>query len=110
MSILLGMAFVILDEAQNTTIMQMKMFLTRMGMTAKFVITGDMSQVDLPGKQRSGLSYATGILKGIDGIGIIEMGQSDIIRHKLIGKIIKAFDEQELKDKEKKYERGTEKP
>ena len=105
----LDKAFVILDEAQNTTIMQMKMFLTRMGMTAKFVITGDMSQVDLPGKQRSGLSYATGILKGIDGIGIIEMGQSDIIRHKLIGKIIKAFDEQELKDKEKKYERGTEK-
>ena len=106
----LDKAFVILDEAQNTTIMQMKMFLTRMGMTAKFVITGDMSQVDLPGKQRSGLSYATSILRDIDGIGIIEMGRSDIIRHKLIAKIITAFEQQEQKDKQKKYERGTEKP
>ena len=106
----LDKAFVILDEAQNTTIMQMKMFLTRMGMTAKFVITGDMSQVDLPGKQRSGLAYATSILRDVDGIGIIEMGQSDIIRHKLIAKIISAFEEQEQKDKQKKYERGTEKP
>jgi phosphate starvation-inducible PhoH-like protein len=106
----LDKAFVILDEAQNTTIMQMKMFLTRMGMTAKFVITGDMSQVDLPGKQRSGLAYATSILRDVDGIGIIEMGQSDIIRHKLIAKIITAFEEQEQKDKQKKSERGTEKP
>jgi phosphate starvation-inducible PhoH-like protein len=77
----LDKAFVILDEAQNTTIMQMKMFLTRMGMTAKFVITGDMSQVDLPGKQRSGLAYATSILRDVEGIGIVEMGHSDIIRH-----------------------------
>jgi phosphate starvation-inducible PhoH-like protein len=106
----LDKAFVILDEAQNTTIMQMKMFLTRMGMTAKFVITGDMSQVDLPGKQRSGLAYATSILRDVDGIGIIEMGQSDIIRHKLIAKIITAFEQQEQLDKQKKYERGTEKP
>jgi phosphate starvation-inducible PhoH-like protein len=106
----LDKAFVILDEAQNTTIMQMKMFLTRMGMTAKFVITGDMSQVDLPGKQRSGLAYATSILRDVDGIGIIEMGQSDIIRHKLIAKIITAFEQQEQIDKQKKYERGTEKP
>ena len=105
----LDKAFVILDEAQNTTIMQMKMFLTRMGMTAKFVITGDMSQVDLPGKQRSGLAYATSILRDVDGIGIIEMGQSDIIRHKLITKIITAFEQQEQLDKQKKYERGTEK-
>ena len=106
----LDKAFVILDEAQNTTIMQMKMFLTRMGMTAKFVITGDMSQVDLPGKQRSGLAYATSILRDVEGIGIIEMGQSDIIRHKLIAKIITAFEQQEQLDKQKKYERGTEKP
>ncbi len=105
----LDKAFVILDEAQNTTLMQMKMFLTRMGMTAKFVITGDMSQVDLPGKQKSGLSYATEILRDIEGIGIVEMGQSDIIRHKLIGKIIKAFDAQELKDKHNNYGRGAEK-
>ncbi len=105
----LDKAFVILDEAQNTTIMQMKMFLTRMGMTAKFVITGDMSQVDLPRKQRSGLAYATSILRDVDGIGIIEMGQSDIIRHKLIAKIITAFEQQEQIDKQKKYERGAEK-
>ncbi len=105
----LDKAFVILDEAQNTTIMQMKMFLTRMGMTAKFVITGDMSQVDLPGKQRSGLAYATSILRDIEGIGIIEMGHSDIIRHKLITKIITAFETQEQLDKQNKYDRGTEK-
>ena len=105
----LDKAFVILDEAQNTTLMQMKMFLTRMGMTAKFVITGDMSQVDLPGKQKSGLSYATEILRDIEGIGIVEMGQSDIIRHKLIGKIIKACDSQELKDKHNNDGRGAEK-
>jgi phosphate starvation-inducible PhoH-like protein len=105
----LDKAFVILDEAQNTTIMQMKMFLTRMGMTAKFVITGDMSQVDLPGKQRSGLAYATSILRDIEGIGIIEMGHSDIIRHRLITKIITAFETQEQLDKQNKYDRGTEK-
>lgn len=105
----LDKAFVILDEAQNTTIMQMKMFLTRMGMTAKFVITGDMSQVDLPGKQRSGLAYATSILRDVEGIGIIEMGHSDIIRHKLIVKIITAFETQEQIDKQKKYDKGTEK-
>jgi len=105
----LDKAFVILDEAQNTTIMQMKMFLTRMGMTAKFVITGDMSQVDLPGKQRSGLAYATSILRDIEGIGIIEMGHSDIIRHRLITKIITAFETQEQLDIQKKYDRGTEK-
>ncbi len=105
----LDKAFVILDEAQNTTIMQMKMFLTRMGMTAKFVVTGDMSQVDLPGKQRSGLAYATSILRDVEGIGIIEMGHSDIIRHKLIAKIITAFETQEQIDKQKKYDKGTEK-
>lgn len=105
----LDKAFVILDEAQNTTVMQMKMFLTRMGMTAKFVITGDMSQVDLPGKQRSGLAYATSILRDVEGIGIVEMGHSDIIRHKLIAKIITAFETQEQIDKQKKYDKGTEK-
>jgi phosphate starvation-inducible protein PhoH and related proteins len=105
----LDKAFVILDEAQNTTIMQMKMFLTRMGMTAKFVVTGDMSQVDLPGKQRSGLAYATSILRDVEGIGIVEMGHSDIIRHKLIAKIITAFETQEQIDKQKKYDKGTEK-
>ena len=85
-------AFVILDEAQNTTSLQMKMFLTRMGMTAKFLITGDMTQVDLPNRQKSGLSFALEILDGIDEIGIIRLEKSDIIRHKLITKIIDAFE------------------
>ena len=105
----LDKAFVILDEAQNTTLMQMKMFLTRMGMTAKFVITGDMSQVDLPSRQRSGLAYATNILQDIEGIGIVKMGHSDIIRHKLISKIIQAFDEAELAENPKKNESNTQK-
>lgn len=103
----LDKAFVILDEAQNTTIMQMKMFLTRMGMTAKFVITGDMSQVDLPRKQRSGLTYACRILRDIEGIGVVEMGNSDIIRHKIIAKIISAFEKQEDLDKKFKEDHGN---
>ena len=88
----LDKAFVILDEAQNTTPMQMKMFLTRMGMTAKFVITGDMTQVDLPHKQKSGLSHVLDILKDIEEIGVIRLGQSDIIRHSLVKKIVTAFE------------------
>jgi phosphate starvation-inducible PhoH-like protein len=95
----LDKAFVILDEAQNTTSMQMKMFLTRMGMTAKFVITGDMSQVDLPGRQRSGLAYALEVLKDVEGIGVIRLGQSDVIRHSLVKRIIDAFDKVEQSEK-----------
>jgi len=83
----LDKAFVILDEAQNTTPMQMKMFLTRMGMTAKFVITGDMTQVDLPHKQKSGLAHVLDVLKDIEEIGVIRLGQSDIIRHSLVKKL-----------------------
>ena len=97
----LDKAFVILDEAQNTTPMQMKMFLTRMGMTAKFVITGDMSQVDLPHKQKSGLAYVLDVLKDIDEIGIVRLGQSDVIRHSLVKKIVQAFDEVEAEEKKK---------
>lgn len=98
----LDKAFVILDEAQNTTTMQMKMFLTRMGMTAKFAITGDMSQVDLPRKQRSGLAYALDALKDVDGVGIVRMGQVDVIRHSLVKKIISAFDDlDEIEKKDK---------
>ena len=93
----LDKAFVILDEAQNTTTLQMKMFLTRMGMTAKFVITGDITQVDLPHRQKSGLNFALEILEGIDEIAIIRLGKSDIIRHKLITKIIDAFENAEAK-------------
>jgi len=100
----LDKAFVILDEAQNTTTMQMKMFLTRMGMTAKFVITGDMSQVDLPHRQRSGLSYALDVLKDVEGIGVVRLGQSDVIRHSLVKRIIDAFDKTEAAEKEAKYQ------
>lgn len=100
----LDKAFVILDEAQNSTVMQMKMFLTRMGQTANFVITGDMSQIDLPKKQRSGLSYALDALKGIDGIGIIRLNQSDVIRHPLVKKIIEAFEKAENEEQRKKEE------
>lgn len=95
----LDKAFVILDEAQNTTTMQMKMFLTRMGMTAKFVITGDMSQVDLPHKQKSGLAYALDILDDVEGIGIVRLQQSDVIRHAIVKRIIDAFEKAEAKEK-----------
>lgn len=100
----LDKAFVILDEAQNTTTMQMKMFLTRMGMTAKFVITGDMSQVDLPHRQKSGLSYALDVLKDVEGISVVRLGQNDVIRHSLVKRIIDAFDKAEALEKEAKYQ------
>lgn len=98
----LDKAFVILDEAQNTTTMQMKMFLTRMGMTGKFVITGDMSQVDLPRTQSSGLVYALEALDKVEGVGIVRMGQADVLRHKLVKKIIMAFEKVEQKSKNNK--------
>lgn len=100
----LDKAFVILDEAQNTTTMQMKMFLTRMGQTAKFVVTGDMSQVDLPRKQKSGLAFALDALGDVDGVGIIRMGQSDVMRHSLVKKMIVAMEklEQEQEAEKKK--------
>ena len=87
----LDSAFVILDEAQNTTISQMKMFLTRMGASAKFIISGDMSQVDLPKKQTSGLLHAINILKKEKKIGFLQLKESDVIRHKLVQLIIKAY-------------------
>ena len=94
----LDKAFVILDEAQNATVMQMKMFLTRMGQTANFIITGDMSQVDLPKKQKSGLAYALDALEDVDGIGIVRLNKNDVIRHPLVRKIIEAFEVAEQKD------------
>ena len=87
-------AFVILDEAQNATESQMKMFLTRMGASAKFIITGDVSQIDLPKNQKSGLKGALERLRGIKGISIMEFDESDVIRHKLVKKIIKAYKEE----------------
>ena len=84
-------AFVILDEAQNSTESQMKMFLTRMGKSAKFVITGDVTQIDLPKHQSSGLVLAQKILQKMEGIGFVILDERDIIRHTLVKKIIKAF-------------------
>ncbi len=84
-------AFVILDEAQNATDMQLKMFLTRMGPSAKFIVTGDITQIDLPKKQMSGLPHAIEILKDIDNIDIIHLNGDDVVRHKLVRKILKAY-------------------
>ena len=91
----LDKAFVILDEAQNTTVAQIKMFLTRMGKEAKFVVTGDDSQIDLPQKQASGLLYARRLLSSINGISFVELDGSDVIRHRLVKDVIKAFQKSE---------------
>ncbi|MGM9928632.1 MAG: PhoH family protein [Bacillus sp. (in: firmicutes)] len=88
-------AFVILDEAQNTTEAQMKMFLTRLGFGSKMIITGDISQVDLPRKAKSGLTAAVNILKGVEGIGFNFLEGSDVVRHPLVGKIVKAYESHE---------------
>jgi len=85
-------AFVILDEAQNTTESQMKMFLTRMGANAKFIVTGDQTQVDLPSKQPSGLLQALRLLKNVEGISIVELDTTDVIRHKLVKAIIERYE------------------
>jgi phosphate starvation-inducible PhoH-like protein len=85
-------AFIILDEAQNTTDLQIKMFLTRIGANAKAIITGDLSQIDLPKNQKSGLVKATRILKNIDGIAHIELDEEDVVRHRLVKAIIRAYD------------------
>jgi len=90
-------AFVILDEAQNTTHSQMKMFLTRMGKNAKFIINGDPEQIDLPRKQVSGLLESLRILKDIKGISIIKLDESDVIRHRLVKDIIAAYKSLETK-------------
>ena len=82
----------ILDEAQNTTSQQIRMFLTRMGMNTKMIITGDLTQIDLPREQRSGLKEALKILDGVEGIGVVKLGQKDIVRHKLVTRIVNAYD------------------
>jgi phosphate starvation-inducible PhoH-like protein len=87
----LNNAFILLDEAQNTSPMQMKMFLTRMGPDSKMIVTGDATQVDLPSKQQSGLREAIRILEGVKGIGFLELGERDVIRHKLVRDIIDAY-------------------
>ena len=85
-------AVVILDEAQNTTPQQIRMFLTRMGWNTKMVITGDLTQIDLPREQKSGLRESLRILNGIDGIGVVELGKKDIVRHKLVTRIVNAYE------------------
>lgn len=85
-------AFMILDEAQNATQLQLKMFLTRIGPSAQCIITGDMSQIDLPKSQQSGLKKTMQILDGIEGIGIVHLSADDVVRHRLVKEIIKAFD------------------
>lgn len=93
-------AFVILDEAQNTTHSQMKMFLTRMGMNAKFIITGDPSQIDLPPKQHSGLKEAMRILKDVKEIGFVHLTEEDVVRHPVVKKIINAYNSEEKRQRE----------
>jgi phosphate starvation-inducible PhoH-like protein len=88
-------AVVILDEAQNTTSQQIKMFLTRMGHNTKMIITGDITQIDLPRSVRSGLVEAMSVLKDVQGISFIEMTDKDIVRHKLVTRIVNAYKEYE---------------
>ena len=88
-------AFVILDEAQNATLPQLKMFLTRMGRNAKFVITGDVTQVDLPDRQPSGLLPSVAMLRDVEGIGMVELDEKDVIRHALVVRVLQAFRELE---------------
>ena len=93
----LNNAFVILDEAQNTTFMQMKMFLTRLGINSKCVITGDITQIDLPSKKESGLVSSFYILSGIPGISFIQLTDRDVVRHPLVKEIINAYEKYDKK-------------
>lgn len=95
-------SFIILDEAQNATTLQIKMFLTRLGPNAKCIITGDLSQVDLPHHQKSGLRQAMEILHGVDGIGIVQLTAEDVVRHRLVKEIIKAYDKLDAYEKARK--------
>jgi phosphate starvation-inducible PhoH-like protein len=90
-------AFIILDEAQNTTSEQMKMFLTRIGFHSKVIVTGDITQTDLPAGKQSGLAEAIQLLQGIPGIGIAELTGKDIVRHELVQKIVEAYDNRDSK-------------
>ncbi len=93
----LANAFVILDEAQNTTAVQMKMFLTRLGDNARMVVTGDLSQVDLPKGTRSGLRHALDVLEGVDGIAFVHFTDADVVRHPLVTRIVRAYDRAETR-------------
>jgi phosphate starvation-inducible PhoH-like protein len=93
-------AFIILDEAQNSTDLQLKMFLTRIGANAKAIITGDVTQIDLPPKIKSGLEKSARILRNIEGIGHVELDEEDVVRHKLVKAIIRAYDKEKIKEME----------
>jgi len=99
-------AFIILDEAQNCTAMQIKMFLTRLGPSAKCIITGDLSQIDLPARQRSGLRLATNLLGNLNGVKSVILDPSDVVRHRLVKEIIHAYSnhEEKLRNKFKEEE------
>ena len=100
-------AVVILDEAQSTTTQQIKMFLTRMGMNTKMIVTGDMTQIDLPSSQTSGLVQALRILKGVKGISFIELNKKDIVRHKLVTRIVEAYEKFDEKQKAERMEKAA---
>ena len=93
-------AFVILDEAQNATQPQLRMFLTRMGRSAKFIVTGDVTQIDLPPRVPSGLPQAVKILNGVKGIGFVNLDEKDIVRHRLVNDIVNAYKKHFEKEKE----------
>ncbi|MBL7683425.1 MAG: PhoH family protein [Flavipsychrobacter sp.] len=97
-------SFIILDEAQNTTDLQLKMFLTRIGPSAKAIITGDLSQVDLPKNQKSGLMKAKRILQGIEGIAHIQLDEADVVRHRLVKHIIRAYDKEQVAEEQREEE------
>ena len=96
-------SFIILDEAQNTTSEQMKMFLTRLGFGSKAVVTGDITQIDLPEGKRSGLKEVLNILKDVDDIAIVRFGERDVVRHRLVQQIIKAYEKYEERKQMRQY-------
>jgi phosphate starvation-inducible PhoH-like protein len=100
-------SFIVLDEAQNTTQAQMKMFLTRLGFGSKAVVTGDMTQIDLPDGQKSGLKQASAILHNIEGIGIVRLTNQDVVRHPLVQRIVEAYEKNERPKEVPRFE-GTE--
>jgi phosphate starvation-inducible protein PhoH and related proteins len=102
-------AYIILDEAQNASPLQLKMFLTRLGPSAKCIITGDLSQIDLPGHQRSGLRQAMDILEGTDGIAIMNLTAEDVVRHRLVKEIIKAYEQVEAEERLRRERKKREK-
>ncbi len=102
-------AVVILDEAQNTTPQQIKMFLTRMGWSTKMIITGDMTQIDLPREQKSGLKEALKILEHVEGISIVNLAEKDIVRHKLVTRIVNAYDKYDISKQKEKQENNIKK-